>query len=272
MSLGADDIRLETVELAAVADLFSAAPPVHAGALGVSSLEIGGAFCGAVTALPGARTFNRVAGLGVESVVEDRHLDAIAAFYASLRLGYVVSLAPVEHADALDRRLTARGYVPDYAWVKFARPVSPVPETETRLRVEAVGADRAHDFGTVVAAGFGLPPAVGAWCAALAGRQGWTCFVAYEGDEPAGAGAVFMDGGAGWLGLGATMPEHRRKGAQGAILAARIAAAADAGCDVVVTETGAVEEGRPSNSYRNIERSGFVATYTRPNLRNPEGG
>ena len=272
MSLGAHEARLENAELEAFRDMYDAVPPGPAGALGVGTLEIGGALCMAVTALPGARTFNRVAGLGVAAAVEDSHLDAIGAFYTSLRTGYVISLAPGEGREALERRLVGRGYEPDYAWMKFARPVGELPEVRTDLRVEAVGAERGADFGRVVAAGFGLPPAVGEWCAALPGRPGWHCFVAYDGDEPAGSGALFVDGTTGWLGMGATAPDHRRKGAQGAILAARIAAAAEAGCDVVSTETGAVEEDRPSNSYRNILRSGFTETYERPNLRNPEGG
>lgn len=272
MSLGANEASLEMAELEAFRDMYAAVPPDAAGTLGVGTLEIGGALCMAVTALPGARTFNRVAGLGMGGDVENSHVDAIVAFYASLRTSYVVSLSPSARAAGVEQRLRARGYEPDYPWMKFARPVSELPEAKTELRVERVGPDRGADFGRVVAAGFGLPDAVGNWCAALAGRPGWHCFVAYEGDDPAGSGALFVEGTTGWLGMGATMPDHRRKGAQGAILAARIAAAAEAGCDVVSTETGAVEDGRPSNSYRNILRSGFEETYERPNLRNPEGG
>ena len=272
MALGGYDARLETVELAAFRDLFEAAPPVPAGELGVACFEVGGALCSAVRSLPGARTFNRVAGLGVGAAVGDGQLDAIPVFYESLRLDYVISLAPDPASDGLEARLRARGYEPDYPWVKFAREVTALPEARTALRVETAGPDQAVDFGRVVAGGFGLPPAMAAWCAALVGRPGWTCLVAYDGTEAAGAGALFVDGATGWLGLGATQPEHRRKGAQGAILAARVAAAAAAGCDVVVTETGAALDERPSNSYRNILRSGFEAVYERPNLRTPEGG
>jgi hypothetical protein len=37
----------------------------------------------------------------------------------------------------------------------------------------------------------------------------------------------------------------------------------------VVTETGAVEQGRPSGSYRNILRAGFERAYVRANLAAP---
>ena len=58
-------------------------------------------------------------------------------------------------------------------------------------------------------------------------------------------------------GFAATLPEHRGKGAQSALLAERIGRAAELGCDVVVTETGEQRDDRPSNSYRNILRAGF---------------
>jgi hypothetical protein len=36
-----------------------------------------------------------------------------------------------------------------------------------------------------------------------------------------------------------------------------------------MTETGELEEGRPSNSYRNIVRAGFREVGVRPNYRAP---
>jgi hypothetical protein len=61
------------------------------------------------------------------------------------------------------------------------------------------------------------------------------------------------------------VPEHRRKGSQNAILAARITAAAESGCDVVATETGEPRDGEPGGSWRNIARAGFEPQYVRPN-------
>jgi hypothetical protein len=58
---------------------------------------------------------------------------------------------------------------------------------------------------------------------------------------------------------------------KGAILAARIEAAAAAGCEVVVTETGEALRDKPSSSYRNIIRAGFSEVYVRANyLSSPE--
>ena len=58
---------------------------------------------------------------------------------------------------------------------------------------------------------------------------------------------------------------------KGAILAARIEAAAAAGCEVVVNETGEALRDKPSSSYRNIIRAGFSEVYVRANyLSSPE--
>jgi GNAT superfamily N-acetyltransferase len=78
-----------------------------------------------------------------------------------------------------------------------------------------------------------------------------------------------VDGGVGWLGLGATLPEYRGRGAQSAILAARIEHARRLGCATVVTETGELADDRPSSSYRNIVRAGFREAGVRRNYRAP---
>jgi GNAT superfamily N-acetyltransferase len=57
--------------------------------------------------------------------------------------------------------------------------------------------------------------------------------------------------------MAGTVPEHRGKGGQGALFAARIERALAAGCTTLVTETGELRDGSPSSSYRNIRRYGF---------------
>ncbi len=56
----------------------------------------------------------------------------------------------------------------------------------------------------------------------------------------------------------ATLPAHRRRGVQGALLAARLAEAREAGCDVAVVTT---QPG--SKSQENVQRQGFDLLYTR---------
>jgi GNAT superfamily N-acetyltransferase len=82
----------------------------------------------------------------------------------------------------------------------------------------------------------------------------------------AGGASLHMAEGVAQLAGAATVPEHRRQGVHSALLGARLADAADAGCDiaVVVTQPG-------STSQRNVQRRGFDLLYARAVLvREPE--
>ena len=56
----------------------------------------------------------------------------------------------------------------------------------------------------------------------------------------------------------ATLPAHRRRGVQSALLDARLAIAGQSGCDVAVVTT---QPG--SKSQENVQRRGFELLYTR---------
>jgi GNAT superfamily N-acetyltransferase len=260
-------VDLESAETLGNLDFFRAVPEDLARAQGVAHAELDGAVCGAVWSLSSgsnARMFNHVLGLGLAAPASDADIDRIADFYRGAP--HYVALARSAKPADLAQRLLARGYVPDYPWAKFSRGVHVPPRVETDLRIERIGPEHAEAFGRVVArALFELPELAGRWTSALVARPGWSCFLALDGEEPAATGALYVAGGVGWLSFGATLPEFRRRGAQSALLAARIRTAAELGCTVVVTETGAQVEGRPSNSYRNILRAGFEEAYVRPN-------
>ena len=101
---------------------------------------------------------------------------------------------------------------------------------------------------------------------------GWTAFLAVDGDEPAAAAAIWIGGEAAYFGFAATLPEHRGRGGQGALFAARIERAVAAGCRTLVTETGERRDDRPSASYRNILRFGFEERYVVANRLRPRRG
>ena len=243
--------ELERAEIEAYADAFRASPEL------CDVAEIGGALCTVFHELDD-RTFNRALGL-----TSTDGLDEIAAFFGDEPWW-------VSDSHGLGPELEERGFVRDYSWMKFSRGTGP-RRAQSDLSVERVGEDRAGDFAAVVVGGFGMPD----WCLPLpqnlVGRPGWSCYVAYDRGKPAGAGALFVHEGVGWLGLGATLPEFRGRGAQSAILADRIEDARKQGCRLITTETGERTNDRPSNSYRNILRAGFREAGVRPNYRAPRG-
>jgi GNAT superfamily N-acetyltransferase len=240
---------LESAEFAAYTDAFRAAPEI------CKVREFGEATC---TLLPGlgARIFNRVLGLR-----STEQLDEIAAFFGEEPWW-------VSDSHGLGPDLEQRGFAPDYGWMKFSRGVGP-RQAHSDLDVRAIGPDQAADFARVVAEGYEMPEWTQPLAANVVGRPDWSCYVAYDREQPAGAGALFVHDGVGWLGYAATRPRYRGRGAQSAILAARIEDARQQGCSTVVTETGAMEDGRPSNSYRNIVRAGFREAGVRANYRAP---
>ena len=110
-----------------------------------------------------------------------------------------------------------------------------------------------------------MPASMVPWLARLVGRSGWHCYLTRDGDESAGAGALFVDGEHAWLGFGATRPPFRKRGSQSALFHRRIADAALHGARHVSTETGVPQPGQPAPSYANILRAGFEVAYVRPN-------
>jgi hypothetical protein len=90
-------------------------------------------------------------------------------------------------------------------------------------------------------------------------------YIAYDGDVPAGSGLLLVSGKIGGLFSGATLPEYRRRGLQGAIMTQRIRDGLDLGCDWFSTETGEETQQNPNSSYHNMLRTGFELAYLRPN-------
>jgi hypothetical protein len=249
--------RLEVSEAAAYRDLYAAAPAALAREHGIRHADLGGGVCCAVDALPGSRLLNRAIG-----VAADADLGELDRFFGATR--YTVGVLE----PGLAPRLAARGFARDYSWMKFRRGVDPV-DARTELRVERVGAEQGGAFGRIEGAAYGLPAFVASWLAALPGRPGWSVYLAFDGDAAVGAGALWVEGDQGWLSFGATLAEARGRGAQSAILAARVAEAAGRGCTELVTETGEATDAGPGNSYRNLLRAGFEEAGLRENWTSP---
>jgi GNAT superfamily N-acetyltransferase len=100
--------------------------------------------------------------------------------------------------------------------------------------------------------------------ARAAGFQRYACML--DG-AAAGAATLRIDDGIAILAGAATLPTMRRRGVQGALLAARLHDARDAGCELA---TITVAPG--SLSQKNAMKSGFELAYARAVLQRPERG
>ena len=203
--------------------------------------------------------------LGLSAGATDEDLDAIASFYGGIR--HAIAVHPDE--VALEARLQERGYEPGYAWMKFGRGVEPPAEHRGEVQVVEAGRADAESFGAIVAESYGMPGSSADLIAAVVGRPAFHCFLARDHDRPIGAATLVVAAASGWCGFAGTLPAARGRGAQNALLAARVRRAAELQCRDVYTETGERVEGRPEASYRNILRSGFGELYLRPNWVSP---
>ena len=101
--------------------------------------------------------------------------------------------------------------------------------------------------------------------ARLVGRTHWRLVGAFEGDALVACAALYLAGEAAWLGLAATRPTHRRRGAQTALIARRIAIAHAAGVRTLAAETTEDTREKLNPSTHNLRRLGFRDHYLRPN-------
>jgi hypothetical protein len=252
-------------------DLWKAAPEELRQSHAIEVHDIGRATCMTSRGIEPAAVSRRAVRLGVGHPATEAHLDDVLAFMSRKKLKYVVPVAPQCQPAALASWLQARGFSRGRAWMKFCCLVDAAPQTTPDLDVRVVGSEMAGEFGKLVAEGFSQRQVVGPWVARLAGRQNWVCTMAFLQGKPIAAGALFMSGAYGWLGLGTTLSLHRRLGAQRALLELRLREAAARGAQLVVTETGQRVAEAASDSYRNILRVGFKEMYLRQNYFSPLG-
>jgi hypothetical protein len=244
---------LERIELSAVLDFFAAAPLHVADAFDLAVLHLGGSAAFSIGAHPTMLLFNRVLGLD-----DDARLPDLEAWFGSRGCAFAIS---VRLGADIEGALVERGYRRRGNFMKFRRGVDEPPQSATSLRIMGIDPTHADEYGAVVATVFGMSSPMDQWFAALSTRPGWVCFGAFDSDRLVGTGASYVAGSLGWLGAAGTLPEARGRGAQSAILAARIRAAAEAGSQVLATETVDRVDGEAGASFRNVVGAGFEEAY-----------
>ena len=247
-------ILLERAERDALLDLYRAGT----GDFDVRCERAGGATVLLAPGLPAF--FNRAFAFGVDEPVPEDGIDEVVARLRASKQHYV---QPPPGAERIAERLSRLGFSTSWAWAKVIRGTEPPPDIPTSLDVRELHPDEADRFGAVVTTAFGLPIEVAPWTASLVGRPGWRAYGAFDHDALVAAGALFIEGDVGWLGMAGTLSFHRRRGAQGALMVRRIADAIELGCTTLATETG-ILPGRANPSLDNMLRCGFTVAYERP--------
>jgi len=208
---------------------------------------------------PTTQTF----GLGMSEPLTAEVLDTIERFFLDRGTIPMHEVSPFAGTAALDL-LCSRNYRPfeisNVLYRTIEAPTDPLPDG---IQIRIVAIAEAPLWSTINARGWThehpeyeeFLKDVGA---VLVAREDGPCFLAEIDGTPAAAGSLCIHEGVALFAGAATVPEHRRRGLQAALLAERMRYAAAHGCDLamMVAEAG-------SNSQRNAERRGFRVAYTR---------
>jgi len=260
------DHKSEEIERSTLESLHQCCPSDTRNEIGLDLIEVSDCIVALAAGDPSI-LLNRTLGLGTKKTVSPESLDAVASAYSAGNVSnYFIHVYDDTLSDAARTSLEGSRFVKKRGWMKFRSGAPHERAASTDLRIEKIGVERGRDFGKIVCGAFGMLDKSIPLLGGLANDERWHLFVSYDGDRPAGAGALFVDGDIGWLEWGATHPDFRRRGSQGSIMAARLKIAADLGCRHVFTETGEAVDGDPQHSYRNIMKYGFEESILRQNF------
>jgi len=244
---------------------FLYAPPEFTRPFRLEARRIGSLW---VTMIPELDTayFNRIFGLGVGQPATEAMLDeALAMLQGAGCTNYMAQVSPLAQPAQCTEWLYARGFKQGANWAKMYRGDEPAPVIPTALRLEMVGKDQAQAFASVVLKAFDMPSALRPLSKGFVGQPGWRHYLAFDGETPVSAAAMFVNGEVGWYGYAGTLKTVRKRGAQGDLLARLIDDGRALGCRWFVTETGEEKPDDPNPSYHNMLRNGFKLAYLRRN-------
>lgn len=259
-------VELEQQEARYFSDYFHAAGTGVVRALGLQHRSFGTA-CASVASSIDILAFNRVIGIGIGESASPAQIDELIALYRDAGVPrFFVQLSPHAQPAQIPDWLLARGFHAYNNWVKWLRPIAPLPQGETDLRIEQIDGSEAETFARIIIESFEWPQALAPLVAGTVGRSDWLHYLAYDGDQPAACAAQYIRSNFGSLAFAATLPDFRGRGAQSALIARRFRDAATAGCRWMVTETAQQTLQRRVASYRNMQRHGFRIAYLRPSF------
>ena len=227
--------------------------------LGISTTRIGG---GVVLSVRNDPSSYWSKALGFTEPITPELIAEVVDFYRGdgAPLG-VLQIAPSALPADWDEIAARHGLRAGNQIHKHAARIDSLQFGSSDLRVDEVTPEQAEEWATVMLTGFGMPlEGLTEMVMATVTNPVFRGFAAWDGDRIVATGNLLIQDGVGCLHAGATAADHRGRGAQSALIAARAKAAADAGCEWVVSETGT-----SGSSLNNMLRTGLRTLYTRPN-------
>ncbi|MBV1941201.1 GNAT family N-acetyltransferase [Streptomyces sp. BV286] len=262
----------ELTEITAYTDFATSAPPSVQETLGLGALHIGPAQALTIREDP-SHFFNRAGGFGTDRPITIDDLTPVCDFYRQQGVAQgSIMLAPRSLPPGWAAIASKLGLTEDSRYTKLSRDIERMPATvgvpvlEAGWRVGVVEDRQAHEWDTVMMTTFGFtsPDMIG-MAASFVGKANWRQYAVWADKRIVAVGSVFLNGECAHMFAGATLPDARGRGAQSALLAARLHAAAAEGCRWIVAETAAENSGEHNPSLHNLLRAGFEPMYDRAN-------
>jgi GNAT superfamily N-acetyltransferase len=235
---------------------------------GAEAMSVGGGH--AVFLGPGS-PLSQAQGMGLHGSVSEAELARMEAFFRDRSTPIQIEVSTLADPSLLSA-LSQRGYLimdqshtlvcPLQGWSRGEPPVEPTPLTRD-LEIVLVDSDGLARWVDVVLDCFfeganRPPPSLRDGAIAMTRVAGLTAWLALVNGRPAGGGSMMIHGRLALIAGDGTLANYRHRGVQTALLRARLAYAAEAGCDLaaICTQPG-------SGSQRNAERQGFRVVYAR---------
>lgn len=255
--------RLEAAEVAMhrglVQSLLAAQPES-----GAEWLPVAG---GCAAYLGGNISPSRAVGLGMEGPVSLAEVEAMEDFYRAREMPARILVSPFADPTLLEH-LASRGFQLvelDSMLVRSLPPGETFPALPEGVAVERAAAKDASRWVQVSLEGMletSEPPAnIVQLFAATFHNPSCVYFFAHMAGKESATAALDMQSGLAYFFATSTLASARRRGLQGALIAARLAFAQAAGCDLCFSRTAA-----GSSSQRNLEKWGFRSVYSRASL------
>jgi hypothetical protein len=204
-------------------------------------------------------------GLGLFQTIGPDEMQALENFFLDRGAEVFHEVSPIADPSLLTL-LNERGYQPVELTSVLIRPtgvtIEPVRPRDERLVVRWIDPGEEDLWARVAAEGWGDTAELAAFVReigeVMARSKGSFCFLAEMDGRPIAAAALGLADDVALLAGASTIPSARNRGAQLALLQARLRFAADRDCDLAMM---GAQPG--STSQRNAERQGFRIVYTR---------
>lgn len=256
---GAFAARLEQSESDALCSRLSAVGDQTGNPFGVSITRFGNSTAFLAKGMPGGY-FNSVRGFGPQDLGE---IDNILTYYREHGMPCRIHVQPGAASSEVFECLADRGlYQSEFRTTLYGSVPGEALNIPTSITIRDLDMDEFITFGDIYVQAHGMPesyaPSVADNNRVLCGRKGWHFYLASMDGEPAAVGVLYIQNGIGSLAAAATKPSFRRRGCQSALLYWRMVKAAEAGCEIVVSQTNF-----GSVSQTTMERAGIRIAYTK---------